>query len=44
MDRLLFSQEEQQILRDLILNCNDNKLISNFRTQRLIKKLNSNTI
>jgi hypothetical protein len=43
MNRLTFNQEEEQILRDLILNCNDKKLLSNFTTQRLIKKLNSNT-
>lgn len=44
MERLLFNEDEQQILKDLILKAQDEKLIGNFKSERLIKKLNSNSI
>ena len=44
MERLLFNEDEQQILEKLILNAENEELIGIFRASRLLKKVNSNSI
>jgi len=44
MERLLFNEDEVEILVELILKAQKEDLVGTYRASRLIKKLNSNSI